>query len=238
MALKNIFDMVKADKYTQDGRDELIKAQEVETEDVKYEIGQISQKTGLQKTANGWVKPRSGKAPGAKTGEGKTSVPEKGSKEDVKQRMKAYVDAMNKKNGEFAGRSKKLAKSMEEVYGKPYEPKAKAESKPAEKKRPKAISWKRENLPEMREKEQFIKSDEADNFYHQWGLDKTKEYKDSDGRTVKQYENDDGDIYRVTFGGPKFMGSDYEPVEKQVGKKTRDAAPRVLTGDTKIKVRK
>ena len=32
MALKDIFTMVKADKYTADGREELIKAQEAETE--------------------------------------------------------------------------------------------------------------------------------------------------------------------------------------------------------------
>ena len=69
MALKNLFDMVKADRYTADGREELIKAQEAETEDARrtYQIGEISQSTGLQKTANGWVKPKSGKAPGAKT---------------------------------------------------------------------------------------------------------------------------------------------------------------------------
>ena len=66
MALKNLFDMVKADRYTQDGREALIKAQEEETEDKVYQIGEISQKTGLQKTANGWVKPKSGKQPGAK----------------------------------------------------------------------------------------------------------------------------------------------------------------------------
>ena len=66
MALKSLFDMVKADRYTQDGREALIKAQEEETEDKVYQIGEISQKTGLQKTANGWVKPKSGKQPGAK----------------------------------------------------------------------------------------------------------------------------------------------------------------------------
>ena len=66
MALKNLFDMAKADKYTADGREALIKAQEAETEDKVYQIGEISQKTGLQKTANGWVKPKSGKQPGAK----------------------------------------------------------------------------------------------------------------------------------------------------------------------------
>jgi hypothetical protein len=65
MALKNLFDMVKADRYTADGREALIKAQEAETEDKVYQIGEISQKTGLQKTANGWVKPKNGKQPGA-----------------------------------------------------------------------------------------------------------------------------------------------------------------------------
>ena len=66
MALKNLFDMVKADKYTADGRETLIKAQEAETEDKVYQIGEISQTTGLQKTANGWVKPKNGKQPKAK----------------------------------------------------------------------------------------------------------------------------------------------------------------------------
>lgn len=65
MALKNLFDMAKADRYTADGREALIKAQEAETEDKVYQIGEISQKTGLQKTANGWVKPKNGKQPGA-----------------------------------------------------------------------------------------------------------------------------------------------------------------------------
>ena len=71
MALKDIFTMVKADRYTADGREEVIKAQQAETEDKVYQIGEISQKTGLQKTANGWVKPKSGKQPGAKQEEPK-----------------------------------------------------------------------------------------------------------------------------------------------------------------------
>ena len=74
MALKNLFDMVKADRYTADGREAIIKAQEAETEDATrrtYQIGEISQATGLQKTANGWVKPKSGKQPGAKKEEPK-----------------------------------------------------------------------------------------------------------------------------------------------------------------------
>ncbi len=41
---------------TLDGLMNLVKPQ---TQDKRYEIGQISEKTGLQKTANGWVKPKS-----------------------------------------------------------------------------------------------------------------------------------------------------------------------------------
>lgn len=69
MALNNLFDMVKADKYTADGREELLKAQKAETEDQIYNIGDISRKTGLMKTANGWVKPPKGKQAGAKNAE-------------------------------------------------------------------------------------------------------------------------------------------------------------------------
>ncbi len=58
MGLQNIFEMAKADRYTADGREELAKAREADVEDRTYNIGEISQKTGLQKTANGWVKPR------------------------------------------------------------------------------------------------------------------------------------------------------------------------------------
>jgi len=53
MAIKDIFKMIKADRYTQDGREELIKAQEAVTEDVRYKPGDISKATGLQKQPDG-----------------------------------------------------------------------------------------------------------------------------------------------------------------------------------------
>lgn len=60
MALKDIFTMVKADRYTADGREEVIKAREAEIEDARrtYQNGEISEKTGLMKTPNGWVPPK------------------------------------------------------------------------------------------------------------------------------------------------------------------------------------
>ncbi len=69
MSLNNIFQMIKADRYTADGREEIKKALAEETEDRTYNIGEISEKTGLQKTANGWVKPKKGGAGSAKRSE-------------------------------------------------------------------------------------------------------------------------------------------------------------------------
>lgn len=59
MELKSIFKMVKTNRYTQDGRDELAKLQAEEVEDVTYKTGDISQKTGLQKQPDGsWAPPK------------------------------------------------------------------------------------------------------------------------------------------------------------------------------------
>lgn len=133
MALKNLFDMVKADRYTADGREELIKAQEAETEDKVYQIGEISQKTGLQKTANGWVKPKNGKQPGAKkqnapTGSKKIDyqVTEKGGKFYATGHQ--FSDGSQLHAGPF-GSEKELHEFMN---GSPY--KSTAESKPGTKK--------------------------------------------------------------------------------------------------------
>ena len=57
MAIKDIFTMIKADRYTSDGREELIKAQEAITEDIRYKPGDISKATGLQKQPDGSWKP-------------------------------------------------------------------------------------------------------------------------------------------------------------------------------------
>lgn len=58
MEIKNLFEMAKADKYTADGRAQIEDARKT------YQIGEISQATGLQKTANGWVKPKQGAGAG------------------------------------------------------------------------------------------------------------------------------------------------------------------------------
>jgi len=58
MAIKDLMKAAKADRYTQDGRDQLNAALQADVEDRTYQIGEISQKTGLQKTANGWRPPQ------------------------------------------------------------------------------------------------------------------------------------------------------------------------------------
>lgn len=119
MALKNLFEMAKADRYTADGREAIIKAQEEETEDKVYQIGEISQKTGLQKTANGWVKPKNGKQPGAKTGEGKS--PSAGSINRTPERIKketAIMEALNLSTEEDNNLHKMSDETIERLYKK------------------------------------------------------------------------------------------------------------------------
>lgn len=74
MAIKDIFTMIKADRYTQDGREELIKAQEAVTEDVTYKPGDISRKTGLQKQPDGsWAPVKNAPAQSKKMDKAKQS---------------------------------------------------------------------------------------------------------------------------------------------------------------------
>ena len=100
MALKDLYKMTKTDRYTADGCEELNKAREADVEDKVYQIGEISQKTGLQKTANGWVKPKSGKGAGAKS-ESKSSS----TKIDTSAAQKK-LDELTKNKASFEERNK------------------------------------------------------------------------------------------------------------------------------------
>ena len=65
MALKNLFDMVKADRYTADGREAIIKAQEAETEDAKEKPeGAVSPDGKRIKQGGKWVPRKNAKQPG------------------------------------------------------------------------------------------------------------------------------------------------------------------------------
>jgi hypothetical protein len=108
--------MAKADRYTQDGRETLIKAQEAETEDKVYSIGDISEKTGLQKTANCWVKPKNGAGRNhgteqKKRGPGAIHTPGKGSVGMDKMKEAAEKGLKGQELKEFMTGSKKPAES-------------------------------------------------------------------------------------------------------------------------------
>lgn len=63
MALKDLLNMTKTDRYTADGRDKINELQAKVTEDVTYKTGDISQKTGLQKQPDGsWAPPKGSSA--------------------------------------------------------------------------------------------------------------------------------------------------------------------------------
>ena len=121
MELKNIFEMTKTDRYTQDGRDELAKLQE--TEDVKYKTGDISQKTGLQKQPDGsWAPPKEGGKPAAKKEAGSINrTPERIAKET------AIMEALNLSTGEDNNLHKMSDETIERLY-------ARTQEKPAEEK--------------------------------------------------------------------------------------------------------
>ena len=86
MSISNLWEMAKADRYTADGREAIAKAREADVEDKTYQIGEISQKTGLQKTAEGWVTPK-GKANAAIEAKGKSE-----NKSDKWEKNKDYLN--------------------------------------------------------------------------------------------------------------------------------------------------
>lgn len=141
MGLQNIFDMIKAERYTQDGREEIIKAQK-ETEDARrtYKNGEISEKTGLMKTANGWVKPRSGKATGAKTGPGES--PNGTGPLSPAKRKAERISKIQKETGKAApyGRTLKGTPKTPDDNPLTERTQARVESKPAAEKAPGAAS--------------------------------------------------------------------------------------------------
>ena len=97
MAISNLWEMAKADRYTADGREAIAKAREADVEDRTYQIGEISQKTGLQKTAEGWVKPKSGNsAGGAKKEENMETSKKKNTLENAKKMAESYRKTSNK----------------------------------------------------------------------------------------------------------------------------------------------
>lgn len=282
MALKDIFTMVKADRYTADGCEVLNKVREADVEDRRYNIGEISEKTGLQKTANGWVKPKSGKQPGAKTGEGKT--PSAGAAglttSQIKEFKEMAEEQLKKPYNENSGITKESYRKAQEhiknqiaEYDK--ELAKRNASKPAESSvvsEPKhtlevgsEVKFKRSGQPiKIKEIENYGGTPVVVGEYDYNGKKETnrfrldeleydeKEEKPSSenkitvGNTVKFKKN--GQPIKIkdikNFGGTQVIEGEYEHNGKtetnlfRMDEISTDSAPRVLTGDCRIRVRK
>ncbi len=183
MALKDIFNMIKADRYTADGREQVIKAQEAETEDRTYQIGEISQKTGLQKTANGWVKPKK-------------------------------------------GGNKVLSEQS-----KPVE--SKSESRKSKTPESKAAEWETKGKYQVKkfEDEKTLNNFLKENGFVEEGYTTTS-FSEKGAVHEEVYKKGNETLVKLT--GP---GINKPTIRKKI-KASEDSAPRVLTGDTRIRVRK
>lgn len=261
MALKDIFKMIKADRYTADGCEEIKKAQEAikeETADAGLPDGTMRHRKDGDYVKQGgkWVPAPAAKKGGA--GKGTTA-----------QRMKSYVDSMNKKNGEFAGSYKRSkAKSDAMKQGQLAElNRASSENNPAEAKTYKNEEGRRDFRAAFTENPKdsydFAKTVEKSIPMSQGDKEELK--------NLKSFMQDEGADYKQALrsrasnlvDGNKSNGDWYPEKEKSIMKIAKavgydkelhqfieeefkgydlgyseDAAPRVLTGDCKIRIRK
>lgn len=258
MALKNLFDMVKADKYTADGREELIKAQEAETEDKVYQIGEISQKTGLQKTANGWVKPKNGKQPGAKKEEPKNvhgaevdKIYERQLKRIKELKAKGFTDEQidndkiikqTKEDMKNIGKKPESKPAAEKTDGFDYrssmekDPRSAASFKGVVSH---SIPMNQTDREELEGLSKFMSEEKAT--YQNALKNRAQALVDGHKGNGDWFPEKENAIMKIA----KAVGFDNE-LHKFIEEENRgydfgyseDSAPRILTGDTKIRVRK
>jgi hypothetical protein len=272
MALKDLYKMTKADRYTADGREALIKAQEAETEDKVYQIGGISQKTGLQKTANGWVKPKNGKQPGVKketpeefiknAKEKQQSKTEARLKEEQARPQKAIESARQnfeeykKENPDWQN------KSEEEIYRELGKKAREAESKPAAEKTD-GFDYRSSMEKDPRSAASFKGAVSHSIPMNQTDRDELEGLSKFMSEEKATYQNALKNRAQALVDGHKGNGDWFPEKEKAIMKIAKavgfdkelhkfieeenrgydlgyseDAAPRQLTGDTRIRVRK
>jgi len=210
MSLQNIFEMAKADRYAADGREEFAKAREADVEDRTYNIGEISAKTGLQKTANGWVKPKSGKQPGAKKEEGNSIT---GANGNLSERAKFAYESNAKKLSTEGLES--VIRNKDKVFAKHNDEIAEIYKKELAKRNGGSS-----------ESQKLIES------LNEWGDDKMPPAQ-SYGDLVRFAERHDKDFSRSKVGS--YTAGQWRDYLKSL---TPDSAPRALTGDCKIRVKK
>ena len=233
MALKDIFKMTKANRYTADGREELIKAQEAVTEDRRYKIGEISEKTGLQKTANGWVKPNKG---GAERNHGT----------EQKKRGPGAIHTPGKGNFGMDKMKEAAEKGLKGQELKEFMTGSKSESKPAEST---SSAQKTESTPEQKNMLDYFKTVKEKVNSEGKGSVPLRDFKKASEIQMAINKYNDWKAGRLTRrGGPdgilegeelgKALKNDIERLGLNPSDVIGDSAPRILTGDTRIRVRK
>jgi hypothetical protein len=175
------------------------------------------------------------------------SKPEKGSKEDVKQRLGAYVKAMNKKNGEFAGRSKKLGESSEQRAQERLAElnRASAESKPAAGSGSAPSANQSELLAKKRQWDaeggpaNEAERAEYDKLRSQivYKLPDEKSSFSTDVNRMKKLKEQDPREFSVQLEKlhSKYNTNKWNDLYRKI---SQDAAPRQLTGDCKVRIKK
>lgn len=291
MALNDIFTMIKADKYTQDGREELIKAQQAETEDKTYKPGEISETTGKQKQPDGsWKFPKQAGGKNAKKKEfngvkinkkaeeqskreGRTDILPSGINTDdySDKQLKEYADGLkealttqNNFTEETRASTEKELKAVETVLA------TRNASKPAAKPTTEELSTFKDIVREYKKnpnkQTEQIMNEAKSHLMKNRGMtpeqlgkigrdvmaeSKSPEFK-IQGMTKEQYIPWAMEAYKIPEWQAKSNWAHSEEQHKNKMKEKeydgipsyddsdplRDSAPRVLTGDCKIRIRK
>ena len=248
MALNDIFTMIKADKYTQDGREELIKAQQAETEDKTYKPGDISERTGKQKQLDGsWKFPKqAGKKALQKQASMMESEPfaqeEEAESKESSGTTKMTAEQKSKWEAKAANSSETKA-SLRNFISSMSKPEAKVNPHADEiVEIYKKELAKRENNPGYRPEKVYSNTSFES---------KPAEFK-IQGMTKEQYIPWAMEAYKIPEWEAKSNWAHGEELQKNKMKEKeydgipsyddfdplRDSAPRVLTGDCKIRIRK
>lgn len=265
MTADNVFELIKADKYSQEGRDKIGSIMSEEVEDKVYNIGDISQKTGLMKTANGWVEPpnKGGKI----TPKGKELMERASKNPNLTEHGRAAASKLAKEYGKKLSGSNsenwktdvvsKMETSKLEKMDKDFEEfkKSGQEVSPAAKERNDIVKAELAKRSEIAKQADFEKKvgDPAKEREQYW-----KEINEASQRPMPGVE----ELYNKTVGkesvGTGLKPGALEEMAKEVDspearqnyddfmkaykererRETSDSAPRCLTGDCKIRIRK
>lgn len=254
MALKDIFTMIKADRYTADGCEEIKKAQEAIAEDAGLPDGTMRHRKDGDyiKQAGKWVPAKKGNG-GAKKPEEKRKFDQRkygtspAAKEDAIRA--SIVERMTPEQREAVmnGRTLRTVKEGQGVIDITKEDleffdKHNAERKPTESK-PAAGSG---SAPS----ESASKAPKPSVQEYMKAKDRVKAYEDQYKKEMDDYEymerlrgnGVDTSIFNPMYGGkPKPLEENksyMEELNKIKAYESQDSAPRVLTGDCKIRIRK